>query len=258
VTAVRAPEFSDGFDRGRLDPDRWIAAYLPQWSSRAQSAPAFTFEDGGLVLEVRPGQQPWCPEWDGDLRVSSIQTGVFAGPLGSAIGQHRFAPDVVVREEQAERRLYTPRLGRIEIRAAASDAPDTMVALWMIGFEDAPDDCGEICVVEIFSRDVGPDRVAIGMGVHPHRDPRLSDDFTRVPVAIDATESHEYAVEWTAGGITWEVDGRVVRSSSQSPGYPMQLMLGIYAFGPVAAGGAARRFVVEHVRGYPPAGGRAA
>jgi hypothetical protein len=29
--------------------------------------------------------------------VSSLQTGVFAGPVGSAIGQHRFHPEAVVR-----------------------------------------------------------------------------------------------------------------------------------------------------------------
>ena len=96
------------------------------------------------------------------------------------------------------------------------------------------------------------------MGVHPHRDPRLQDDFGRVPLAIDVGEPHDYAVDWAPDGITWEVDGRVVRSSPQSPAYPKQLMLGIFAFGPVPAGAPARRFVVEHVRGYPPARGRVA
>jgi hypothetical protein len=255
---ARAPEFDDRFASGRLDADRWIPAYLPQWSSRTRSAPSWTFEDGRLVLEIRAGQAPWCPEWDGDVRVSSIQTGIFAGPLGSPIGQHRFGPEVVVREEQPERRLYTPRHGRIEVRASASAAPDTMVALWMIGFEDRPEDSGEICVVEIFSRDVQPGRAAIGMGVHPHHDPRLEDEFERVPSAIDVTEPHDYAIEWAADGIAWEIDGRVVRSSTQSPRYAMQLMLGIYAFTPVGIGEPPRRFVDEHVRGYPPVGGRAA
>ena len=258
MTPARVPEFSDGFETGRLDPGRWIAAHLPQWSSRARSAPSFALDAGHLVLEIRPGQEPWCPEWDGETRVSSIQTGVFAGPLGSPVGQHRFGPDVVVREEQPTVRLYTPHHGRIEVRAAASAVPDTMVALWMIGFEDRPADSGEICVVEIFSRDIGPDGAAIGMGVHPHHDPRLVEDFERIPVALDVTRAHDYAVDWTSRGIRWEVDGTVVRESRQSPDYAMQLMLGIYAFGPVVAGGPPRRFVVDHVRGYAPPGGRAA
>jgi hypothetical protein len=69
----------------------------------------------------RPG--PWCPEFDGEVRVSSLQTGVFSGPRGSAIGQHRFSPDAVVREEQEERRLYTPLYGIVETRLRAIDDP---------------------------------------------------------------------------------------------------------------------------------------
>ena len=67
---------------------------------------------------IEDDQPPWCPEFDGGTRVSSLQTGVFAGPLGSGVGQHRFTPDAVVREEQVERRLYTPQYGFFELRAA--------------------------------------------------------------------------------------------------------------------------------------------
>jgi Glycosyl hydrolases family 16 len=258
VTVSRQPEFLGGFETGRLDPGLWLAAYLPQWSSRGRSAPTADFEDGRLVLTISPGQEPWCPEWDGEVRVSSIQTGCFAGPVGSRIGQHRFGPDVVVREAQPELRLYTPRLGRIELAAAAELPPDTMAALWMIGYEDRPDDSGEICVMEIFSRDVAAGRAAVGMGVHPHHDPRLSDDFERVDLAIDPAERHDYAIEWTAGAIAWEVDGQAVRRVDQSPAYSMQLMLGVYAFRAIDADEPRPRFVVDHVRGYAPIGGRPA
>src|SRR5439155_6806626 len=172
-------------------------------SSRERAAASHHFDGGRLILEIAPVQRPWCPEWDGDTRASSIQTGTFSGPTGSPIGQHRFAPGVVVRDPQPELRLYTPRYGRIEIRAAATAVPETMVALWMIGFEVRPEDSGEICVVEIFSRDIAPDVAAIGMGVHSHHDPRLSDDFERVEAALDATVAHEYAAEWTSTGIAW-------------------------------------------------------
>ena len=258
TTGSRTLEFSDGFETGRLDPDRWLAAYLPQWSSMARSAPRYELASGRLVLEIGADQEPWCPEWDGDTRVSSIQTGVRSGPVGSPIGQHRFAEGVVVREAQPERRLYTPRYGRVDVRAAGTGVPNTMVALWMMGFEERPEESGEICVVEIFSRDIEPGRAAIGMGVHPHRDPRLVDDFERITTELDATTVHDYAIEWTADGITWEIDGRPVRASRQSPDYPMQLMLGLYSFGPVDSRSPTPRFVVERVRGYAPIGGRAA
>ncbi len=253
----RVPEFTDGFETNRLDPDRWLGAYLPQWSSRRQSAPTFAFDDGRLVLSIAPGQEPWCPEWDGEVRVSSVQTGCFAGPLGSPIGQHRFSPEIVVREAQPELRLYTPRFGRLELRAAASLGPDTMAAFWLIGFENRPEDSGEICVVEMFGRDVSSGGVAAGMGVHPHGDPRLREDFDRVHLAIDPAESHDYAIDWTSEGIAWEVDGRVVRRSDQSPRSRMQLMLGVYAFRGIRPDEPAPRLVVERVVGFPASRGEA-
>src|SRR5690349_18228899 len=111
-------EFEDTFDGEALDERRWLPFYLPQWSSRRRSAARYAVGGGQLTLRIDRDQEPWCPELDGDLRVSSLQTGVFAGPLGSAVGQHRFK-DAVVREEQEPVRLYTPCFGRLEVRMRA-------------------------------------------------------------------------------------------------------------------------------------------
>ncbi len=249
-----ASTFRDGFELGRLDPARWVPAYLPQWTTPDRAAARHRMDAGRLILEIDADTLPWCPDHDGETRVSSIQTGVRSGPVGGADGQHRFAADVRVVTEQPPRRLYVPRFGRIAIRANALADPRAMVALWMIGFEDRPEDSGELCVMEIFGRDVAADRVAVGMGVHPHHDPRLRDDFARVELAIDATRAHDYAVEWRPDGIRWSVDGTVVRTSGQSPAYGMQLMLGIYAFEPVGEGEAPLAFVVERVTGDPVPG----
>jgi hypothetical protein len=51
-----------------------------------------------LRLLIEADQSPWCPELDGDVRVSSLQIGVFTGPVDSKVGPHRFAPAAVVRE----------------------------------------------------------------------------------------------------------------------------------------------------------------
>jgi hypothetical protein len=248
----RRLDFSDAFETGVLDPARWLPAYLPHWSSRAQSAPRYAFEDGRLTLQIATDQEPWCPEWDGQTRVSSIQTGVFAGPLGSPIGQCHFRQDLVVREEQQPARLFTPQYGRIELRAAAVADPEVMVALWMIGFEDVPERSGEICICEIFGRDIAPGSVRVGMGIHPFADPGLIDDFEQVELSIDAVEPHTYAVEWTPDGVVFLVDDRIVKRTAQSPEYPMQLMLGIYEFSPRPGREYPKRFVVDHVRGYAP------
>jgi hypothetical protein len=211
--------------------------------------------DGCLRLLITHDQEPWCPELDGDVRVSSLQTGLFAGPVGSTVGQYRFHPGAVVRQAQENVRLYTPQYGRIELRAKAVDDPRFMVALWMIGYEDDPERSAEICVCEIFGRDVESSRARVGMGVHPFGDPRIADEFAAEPLEIDAHEFHVYTADWTPADVTFSVDGDVVKTVSQSPAYPMQLMLGIYEF---ASDGDEERpsesypkaFVVDWVRGY--------
>ncbi len=224
-------EFDETFAGPALDERRWLPSYLPQWSSRERAAARYRF-DGGLQLLIEEDQRPWCPEWDGDLRVSSLQTGVFAGPVGSHAGQQSaFHDDAVVREAQPETRLYTPHFGRIETRLRAIDHPRAMVALWMIGFEDEPERSGEICIVEIFGRDIlGPDRARVGMGIHRFGDPALTEEWAQEELAIDVTEPHEYAAEWEPGQVAFFVDGEHVKTVGQAPDYPMQLMLGVYEF----------------------------
>jgi glycosyl hydrolase family 16 len=244
-------EFEDTFTGPDLDAARWLPHHLPQWSSRELSVARYRLEDGLLRLRIEADQPPWCPEFDGDVRVSSLQTGVFAGRLGSGVGQHRFSPAAVVREEQEPLRLYTPRRGRIEIRMAAPADPNVMAALWMIGYEDAPERSAEICVCEIFGSEVDGGRALVGMGVHPHGDPAVTDDFTKVEVDVDVREMHTYAVEWLPDRIGFLMDGRLLKLVGQSPDYPMQLMLGLYEFGgPHVGDRYPKELLVDHVRGY--------
>lgn len=231
-----------------LDRSRWIPAYLPHWVGSSRAAATHRVADGRLELSIPADQQPWCPEILGPLRVSSLQTGSFAGPVGSTVGQHRTDDRMIVVEAQPLRRLLMVHHGVVEMRASWTPDDDHMVALWMIGFEQEPHESAEICVCEIFGSETEPDRALIGMGVHPFRDPEVVDDFEKVPVAIDVREPHDYAVEWTPGGATFFVDGAVVRSTTQSPAYPMQLMLNIYDFGDRPGRTPAAPFVVEHIR----------
>lgn len=245
-------DVEDRFDGPELDRSRWLPHHLPQWSSAAQSAARYELDGGCLHLLIEEGQPPWCPEFDGTTRVSNLQTGVFAGPVGSTTGQHRFNSDAVVREAQPSTRLYTPQFGVFVLRAKAVDDPDCMVALWMIGYEDRPERSAEICVCEIFGRDVRPGSAAVGMGVHPFGDPAIVDDFEAVRLPIDVREFHEYAAEWTADRVTFFVDGEPVRTVHQSPQYPMQFMLGIYQFGDRSELPYPKRFTIDSFRSYRP------
>ncbi len=258
------PDLVEEFAGDDLDRKRWLPYHLPHWSSRAQSAARYSVAGGRLELRVDVDQEPWCPELDGGTRVSSLQTGLVAGPVGSTVGQHRFSPDAVVREAQAEARLYTPHFGLVEMTASARIDDRAMVALWMIGLEDVPERSAEICVAEVFGRDLRPGSAAVGMGVHPFGDPAIADDFAAVRLPIDVATLHTYGVRWEPGRVAFYVDRHLVRVVDQAPDYPMQLMLGIYDFagGEVSRGPASSRvgypqlFVVERVLGHRPARGR--
>jgi Glycosyl hydrolases family 16 len=242
------PEFADDFEGPALDGAKWLPVYLPHWSGRDAARARYRFEGGGLTLTIEPDQPAWLPDRTGEMRVSNLQTGAFAGPLGSEIGQHRFGPGLTVVEAQEERALYTPSSGLVEARAAMTLPPGSMAALWLIGFERRPEESAEVTVFEIFGDEVDEDRALVGMGVHPFGDPRLSDTFRKVPVAIDVREPHTYAAAWHGDGAWFFVDDRLVAAVDTAPDYAMQLMLDVFEFG--VPHPPAPRLLVERVAGY--------
>lgn len=254
-------EFHDDFAGPSLDETKWIPHHLPQWSSRRQSAANVRFVDGHLELRIDADQAPWCPEYDGDVRCSSLQTGLFAGPLGSTRGQHRFNRHSVVREEQPGRSLYTPTYGYFELRARALLTPGNHVALWMIGYEDVPGHSSEICICEVFAKHAGPASSRVSFGVHPWADTSIVDEFRHAELAIDIADFHIYATEWTPDRIDFFVDNQRIGTVEQSPRYAMQFMLGIYErpneTPPSGRSAYPKRFIVDYVRAYRPAGGYA-
>lgn len=253
----RTPDVEESFSE--LDPARWWPYYTPHWSSRARTAARYEFDDTGLVLRVDAETAPWAPQLDGEVRVSHLQTGQFSGGVGSAIGQHRFRDGLIVREEQPRHRGWLVRHGVIAARFAAIRHPDAMVALWPIGFEEQPDDCGEICIAEIFGSELDDSGGWVGVGVKAQRDPRLRTDFDKVRVRGDLTAMHDYAVEWTPERLRFFIDGRWVKAVGQRIDYPVQLMLDVYELpgeGPRDVSQHPLLFRVERVASYPPAPGR--
>lgn len=248
-------EFDERFDGVELDRSRWLPWYLPQWSSRDRTAARYTIADGTLRLRIDEDSPEWSPEFDPGTRVSNLQTGVRSGPLGSADGQHHFRSGLVVREVQPATYLYAPRFGLVEIRLAASPDPRCLTALWLIGIEDRRERSAEICIVELFGRQVTAAGSVVGLGIHPFGDPSLIDDFRFLPVPFAASEAHTYAAAWEPGRTDWFIDDVHVASQPQAPAYPMQLMLNLYDLpsddGPAArVGPFPKEAVVHDVRGY--------
>jgi hypothetical protein len=221
-------EFGDEFDGPDLDTGKWFPFYLPHWSSRAQSAPGYYFEEGNLILQITKDQGPWCPEFDGEVRCSSIQTGEFAGPVGSKLGQLRFSDACTVREAQTNVQRYTPQYGYFELRARGVNTSANHAAFWMIGFEDIPERSGEIAICELVGTHTGPASSGIRFGVHPWGDQNLQDEFYEEFLNIDAARFHIYGLEWTPTHLDFYMDNTKIKTIHQSPKYPMQFMLGIY------------------------------
>lgn len=247
--------FEDDFDGPELDRAVWSPYYLPQWSSRAATAARYELNHSCLRLVIPPTQGLWCEgDHEPPLRVSGIQSGNYSGPVGSTIGQQPYREGLVVREEQEPFWGWTPAGGYIELRARADISPRSMVSLWMVGLEDRPERCAEICVMEAFGDAVVQgESTAVGMGLHRFRDPSVPEDFEAVRLPIDLRDFHTYSVQWTSGQADFFVDGAPVRSCPGAPSYPMQLMLAVFDFPDKSVGDDAElvpTFTVDHIRGW--------
>lgn len=256
-------EFNDEFEGPCIDTNKWFPFYLPHWSSRARSAPNYYFEDGNLVLLITKDQQPWCPEFDGEVRCSCIQTGEFSGPVGSKSGQLRFNDACVVREAQTNVQKYTPQYGYFELRAKGLNTSANHVALWMIGYEDAPAKSGEIAMFELVGSHRSSTSSGVRFGVHPWSDQNIKDEFYEEFLDIDTAQYHIYGCEWTPTHIDFYIDNICIKTIHQSPKYPMQFMLGIYehpfegawtgVYDPSAP--YPKKFTIDYFRAYRPNGG---
>lgn len=256
------PDLEERFTGGSLDESVWTPAYLPAWSSREAAAAAYRLDADGLHLTIPDDHPLWCPDLhDGPLRVSAVQTGNRSGPVGSRQGQQPFREGLVVAQEQPAPGRdpwgFTPHHGRVAVVCRAELGPRSMFSAWMVGIEDRPERSGEICLVEVFGDALGEGTARVGSGIHPFRDPALHEEFSADPMDVDVAVLHEYAVEWRPDGVDFLVDGRVVRSSRQSPDYPLLLIIGLFDFPDRAVPGRPEpppELVVRSVTGHTPFG----
>ncbi|MET0694189.1 MAG: glycoside hydrolase family 16 protein [Propionibacteriaceae bacterium] len=248
--------FVDDFEGHDLRSEVWTTSYLPMWSSRAASAATYEVRDSELHLTIPEDQGLWCPDDHPPLRVSGLQSGVFSGPVGSTIGQQPVRNGALVREEQITQWGWTPSYGLLEIQARMSLTPRSMAAVWMVGCETQPEQSAEICIFEVFGDALqdgteGPS-AAVGMGVHPFRDPAVTEEWEAVRLPLVVTQPHRYAAEWQPGRVDFLVDGAWVKTVEQAPAYPVQLMVAVFDFPEKASGSepyVVPELVLDYVRG---------
>src|SRR6195952_3014357 len=223
--------FADDFDGPELDTDVWLPHYLPMWSSREATQASYRLEGSCLVLDIPRDHDLWLPEDHSPLRLSGVQSGNRSGPVGSTDGQQAVFVGQLVREEQPPFAGHLQDGGHLEIRCRMTISPRSMAAFWLCGFEDEPDHCGEICVTEVFGKDVVPGESAEGgVGLKQIRDPHLAQDFAAPRLPIDVAEFHTYAVDWDADEAVFTVDAEEVRRCAPPPPYPLQLMVAVFDF----------------------------
>ena len=143
--------FLDDFDGPDLDTEVWVPQYLPMWSSRAESAATYAVAESELRLSIPPDQGLWCAgDHEPPLRVSGIQSGVWSGPVGGTRGQQPFRDGAVVREFQPPAGAGRRATGSSRCARGWTSSPRSMASAWMVGREEEPTECGEICLVEVF------------------------------------------------------------------------------------------------------------
>src|SRR4051794_13249333 len=230
--------FRDDFEGDRLDPSVWDPHYLPHWGTRAGTAAHYDVSGGRLRLSVPLDQPLWCPDQHEEpLRVSGIASGGHSGPLGSTVGGQPFRAEPRVREEQPRFLGWLPTSGQVAVRCRMDVSPRSMAAVWLSGFEESPEQSGEICLIEVFGKDIVPGESAeVGMGIKQFRDPALVHDFQAPRLPVDVSGWHEYAVRWNESEAAFTVNGEHVRTCRNPPTYPLQVMIAVFDF-PAWSGG---------------------
>ena len=159
-------ELDETFAGADLDRSVWFPVLPARTGARGRPPRRRTRSpDGELRLTIADDQPLWCADRHTEpMRVSCLQTGSYAGPLGSTVGQQPFADGLTVSEEQPTFWGCTPHFGSLEVTMRGTVGPRSMIAFWLSGIEDAPERSGEICVAEIFGDAVADGVAQVGWG----------------------------------------------------------------------------------------------
>ena len=226
MTSIR-----EGFHGGDLDPSLWLAEYLPHWTSPERSRARYEVTPQGVELRIEADQPSWLPE-ELEMRVSNLQTAAFSGEVGSAVGQHHHREGLSVVTAVEPFVGWVASAGWVEVTASASTDPDCMFAVWLVGLEaDGPESSSEICVAEVYGKDIHGSISLVTSGIKAHGDPRVRTDMREdVPVGVDASKASTYRAQWADGQTVLTLNGFVLAEIDQAPTTPLQLMISLFEF----------------------------
>lgn len=185
--------FSDDFNSGQLDREKWNAVGPTFWVNNEQQA----YIDSQDTIDFLPAGAVAGAE-DGVLVLRPKFQPGFETPTG------RVADFVSGRVNTRGKFDFTH--GHAAARIKLPDAVGVWPAFWMLGNGTWPD-TGEIDIMEY----VG-EKDWIGVAVHG---PGYSGETPIVnkyvfPPETDATDWHDYAVTWTDQEMLFQIDGRLI------------------------------------------------
>ena len=194
--------FEENFTAPALAADRWVAHYLPHWSTPERSAARYDLDAGVLgTLRIEADQPPWLPEeelagvqhpnqllsWPGRLRPRDPPP-----PSGSDRQDGPAHPPPVHPID---------RDGGGEVCGRAAD-PTCMLAIWLVGFEETTPEQEPARSASLSSTATrsAPMGSTVRLASERHHDPRRREDMADLALDIDATDWHTYAAAWTPRG----------------------------------------------------------
>ena len=219
---------SEEFNGNDINHQLFMSDYLPHWSTSEGTRARYQVSGGSLKLMIDQDQKPWDPAFDGDTKVSSIQT-------YNRDYIHRWTnyPDVARHTEPF--RGHIQKYGYFEVRAKAASGGGIHSAWWMTGVnQDQPENAnkqarqsGEVDIFEILGRNGTTEAL---MSTHT-----WGDYFHTWPTRASfgdgsdlSAQWHTYGFEWLPGKMRLYLDGKLVVTRNQSPDYPMVTYLGVY------------------------------
>ncbi|HEU4820475.1 MAG TPA: glycoside hydrolase family 3 C-terminal domain-containing protein, partial [Qipengyuania sp.] len=193
ASAAGALIFSDEFDSGALDRAKWNVEGPTFWVNNEQQAyvdspETIHFLPAGAVPGAENGVLVLQPRFSKDFRTPTGRRADFVSGRINTRGKFDFTH------------------GRAVARIRMPDATGVWPAFWLLGNGDWPK-TGEIDIMEY----VG-EKDWIGVALHgpgySGETPLVNKHFFKD--GSDVTDWHEYAVEWTAQDITFQVDGETI------------------------------------------------